>query len=128
LGDRSKQKALGPFLDSACSMNGILFCVAIQKSVMPIGSFRSPFGALGISRRWKEDVFEKLLRVSFFGSFLMSGLCRAGQSVHWITDDDEIVANQQCHEDAKEMMGGMLGHYFPDKLEEFRLGIASKFE
>jgi hypothetical protein len=128
LADRSKQKALGPFLDSAYSINGTLFCVAIEKTVMPIGSFRSPFGALGISRRWKDDVFEKLLRVSFFGSFLVSGLCRAGQSVHWITDDDEIVANEQCQQDAKNMIGGMLRHYFRDRLEEIRLGIASKFD
>jgi hypothetical protein len=128
LADARKQKALGPFLDSMSSINGILFCVAIEKTVMPIGSYRSPFGALGISRRWKQDVFEKLLRISFFGSFLVSGLCRAGQCIHWITDDDEIVANEQCQDEAKQMMSGMLRHYFPDELKEIRLGVASKFE
>ncbi len=58
----------------------------------------------------------------------MSGLCRPGQNLHWITDEDEIVANEDHQKDAGQMMGGMLYHYCPEKMGEIRLGIAGKFE
>ena len=100
LGDGKKQKALVPFLNSANTINGLLLCVAIDKSVPPFAdTIEWPTGKppeeMGKSF-WKPHVWEKLVRVSLFGSVVVGGLCRSGQSLHWITDEDNIVANEEC--------------------------------
>jgi hypothetical protein len=131
LADRNKQKTLGPFLESASSINGILFCVAIEKSIALMSSFRLPSGddiAKWSSLPWKPRVLEKLIRVSLFGSFLVGGLCRQGQNLHWITDEDEIVPNEDYQKDAAQIMGGMLHQYCTEKMGQISLGIAGKFE
>jgi hypothetical protein len=77
---------------------------------------------------WKPGVLEKLLRVSLYGSFLVGGLCRPGQNVHWITDDDAIVADELHQKDAGRVMDAMLSRYCPENMGEIRYGIAGKFD
>jgi len=97
LGDKQKQKALGPFLASASFINGVLFCVAIDKRIKSI-SFDGLPSRLDIAKwsqlPWSPRVFERLIRVLHFGSFLVAGLYRPGQDLHWIMDEDEIIANE----------------------------------
>ena len=132
LGDRRKQNALGPFLSSADSINGLLFCVAFGPSVDP---FAAHFQWLNQGQeddatrpRWKPQVWEKLIRVALFGSVLVGGLCRPGQNLHWITDDDEIVPNEEFQTDASRVIGAILHQYCAEEMGEFALGIAGRFD
>jgi hypothetical protein len=131
LGDRNKQKALGPFLSAASSINGVLFCVAIEKTIKSISypALPSPADIAKWSHlSWSPKVFEKLVRIFHFGSFLVAGLCRPGQNLIWITDDDDIVPNEDFQEDVCRIGGRMLQHYYPQKMGQLTFGIAGKFE
>ena len=57
---------------------------------------------------------------------IVDGLRGAGQNVHWITDDDAIVATEKAQVDAMTLMGGLL-HKYPDEHLVVNLGVASKF-
>jgi len=130
LGDKNKQKALGPFLASASSINGVLFCVAIDKRIQSI-SYRGLPSSTDIaewsSLSWSPKVFEKLVRVLHFGNFLVAGLCRPEQNLMWITDDDEIVANDTFHKDACRIYSRIRQHYCQDNLGKLTCGMAGKF-
>jgi hypothetical protein len=131
LADRQKQKAIGPFLASASSINGILFCVAVEKSISSLYWNGLPT-AVDIARlsglAWAPAVFEKLFRILHFGSFLVSGLCRPGQNLHWITDEDAIVANEVFQADVCRIVSQVFRHYYPHEMKDLALGIAGKFD
>jgi hypothetical protein len=131
LGDGKKQKALGPFLSSACSINGVLFCIAIEKTIKSLTYNGLPTAA-NISEwsnlPWSPKVFEKLMRILNFGTFLVSGLCRIGQNLVWITDEDEIVPNESFQEDACRIASRWLHHYHMQEMGDLTLGVAGKFE
>ena len=131
LGDGMKRRALIPFLKAANTINGLLFCVAFDKSVAPISpSIVWPNG-MDVAARyepfWKPKVWEKLIRVLMFGGVLVGGLSQPGQSLHWITDDDEIIPNDKCLPLACDMAGTVVGHYIEGPME-LQLGIAGKFD
>ena len=132
LGDQTKQKALGPFLEAASSINGVLFCVAIDKAIKSVTSPKRLPTKSEISEfsqhPWSPRVFEKLVRVLSFGSFLVAGLCRKDQSLHWITDEDDIVANEEIQRDVCRIADRFLHHYVSQPLAEMALGIAGKFD
>ena len=126
LGDGLRQKAMLPFLNSANSINGLVLCVAIDKAIQQIvpGLISAKHWA---SVPWKPDVWEKLVRIAIFGSILVGGLSRPGQKLLWITDEDAIVANDNCLDDACLVMGTALWHYCPKGLDDVSMGIAGKF-
>ena len=62
-----------------------------------------------------------------FGGVLVGGLSRPGQSLHWITDDDEIIPNDKCLPLACDMAGTVVGHDIEGPME-LQLGIAGKFD
>jgi hypothetical protein len=123
LADRNRQRALVPFLDAADAINGLLVCVAVEKTVELSGFSRAAEG-----HTMKPHVYEKLIRIAYFGSFLVGGLCRPDQNLKWITDEDEIVANDTRLVETSQVMGGLLLHHVPAWAGEFALGVAGKFD
>jgi len=124
LADARRQMVLYSFLNAAGKLNGILFCVAIDKMA---GQWDLPQGFLGLDGI-KAGVREKIVNVFLYGSFLIGGLSRAGQTIRWITDDDEIVSNESTQQAAMQVMGSMLTARCTHGLAGGALGIASKFE
>jgi len=130
LGDINKQKALGPFLASAGLINGVLFCVAVEKNIESLFYAALPTAveiAEWSAQVWPPKVFEKLLRVLNFGTFLVSGLCEGRQNLKWITDEDEIVANAERQDDTCRIAERLFNHF---NLKDMRVtfGIAGKFD
>jgi len=64
-------------------------------------------GKLLAGLHWLErQTFEKLFRVAQFVGFLVAGLSRVGQNIWWLTDEDEIVANEQRLQAAMKFLAG----------------------
>jgi len=124
LSDARRQKALVPFLNASSKINGIIFCVAIDKSLRA-----SNFGyQFTENSSLKPAVLAKLTRVAIFGSILVGGLGRAGQDLMWITDEDEIVGNERIQQDAGAVIGAILHRCCPFGLTGVDIGIAGKFD
>lgn len=123
LAERNRQRALVPFLGAADTINGLLVCVAVEKTVQLSGFIGAAEGYT-----MKPHVYEKLIRIAYFGSFLVGGLCRPDQNLHWITDEDEIVSNDTRLGETYRAMGALLLHHVPAWAGEFALGVAGKFD
>jgi hypothetical protein len=91
LGDRQRARALPPFLLHANSLRGLLLTVAVKKTAGSLFAASEP--RPGLAKRWRPNVFEKVLRVAHLSGVLMAGLSRPGQSILWVTDNDAIAAS-----------------------------------
>jgi hypothetical protein len=124
LNDVQRQKALVPFLNASARINGVLLCVAIDKEII---SSNLGYTFCGDSV-FKPNVLAKLIRIAAFGSLLVGGLATTGQSLMWITDDDEIASNEASQIEAGNVIGSLLNRMCPFGRPQTQLGIAGKFD
>jgi hypothetical protein len=110
--DKCRQAALEPFLDAANQLNGICVTFAVRKHLQ--GIFDCPH-SLEICRshadlkaNWKQKPFSRMLAIVQIVSFLVSSLAKQGQDVLWITDEDDIVANDLFKADVQKMLGNVM--------------------
>jgi hypothetical protein len=124
LSDAQRQKALGPFLAASSRINGIICCVAFDKSLAG-SDLGYQFEA---AKELKPLVRAKLAKIAVFGATLVGGLSRAGQNLNWITDDDEIVSNETAQQATTGCVGAMLHRCCTHGLSDVSMGIAGKFD
>lgn len=124
LSDRPRQRALGAFLEASAGINGIIFSVAVDK-----GLLASDFGyKFEVPDFVKPSTLAKMIRVGMFGSFLVGGLGAAGQTLKWISDEDEIISNDRVQAVATHVIGSMLYRFCPHGFEGVTLGVSGKFD
>ena len=71
---------------------------------------------------WKDHAFERLFSVTSLLGVLVAGLSAPDQNIWWLTDQDEIVANDQRMQTTTKVFGAVLGRYLPHKLGALRCG------
>ncbi len=123
LNDSRRKQALVSLLKAANTIPGLLFTIIVDKRIGSLfkkdaGSTIEPSNLVN----WHPDTLERLLRMSHFGSTLLSGLSAPGQNVIWLTDEDDIVANSQRIIDGTEAIVNITSHYMPHNLGHFRYG------
>jgi hypothetical protein len=122
LDDALRIKAFPTFLEAASKLNGVLACVAVEKSFQL--ATREQLQRLQYD--WVPEPLEKLVEICAFGTGLVNGLRTQGQNVVWLTDDDAIVVNAEARADASTIMKSCLYPY-PGEKPSFSLGVASEF-
>lgn len=129
LRDRKRKEILPQFLNAANQIPGLLVVVLTKKN---IESLFKPNGHLEITdpeiekfRHWSPRVLEKLLRIVHFLSLFVAGLSRSGQDVLWITDEDDIVANIDRHQDLTTIFGQICSHYLKHNLRHLRVATTA---
>ena len=90
LHDALRINAFPTFLKAASQLNGVLACVAIEKSFLIAAKDDLP----PLQYDWVPGPLEKLLEICTFGAGLINGLRSPGQNVRWLTDDDAIVVKE----------------------------------
>lgn len=116
LGDQRQQKALIPFLKAVDTLNGVLFTVAIEKSIKPFSDC-IPIPNPPAKERQAHDkhTWEKLLRISNFAGAIVGGLCNAEQEIHWVMDYDNIIANDELKKTTAHVCNGFFNYYCPSR-------------
>jgi hypothetical protein len=126
LRDKRRRDALEMFLSAANNITGLSFSVLIDKRITSL--FRES-GRIDLSdpelktfSHWSGKSFEKMLRVVHLVSFFLAGLSRTGQNVLWITDEDEIVANDDRIREVTNFFGNVSSQYLSQPMGHFRFG------
>ena len=129
LNDRQKQKALIPFLLSANRLDGLVLAVLTDKRVQslfqPAGRLSHGDSELATFSDWKISSIERMLRAIHFVSLLLRGLSGPGQDVLWITDQDEIAANEVRLRQLVTAFANVSSHYLPHDLRHLRVGTTA---
>jgi hypothetical protein len=103
-------EALPAFLDAADSIHGVSITFLLNKNIQSVIADNARAylkNCLSEFSGWKIEPFEKLFRITHFIAFLIAGLSRPSQNVWWLTDEDEIAANQQRFETATRFLAGV---------------------
>lgn len=94
LNDVFRQRALGPFLHLCNKFNGLILTILFHKHTKSIYTDEIPERLEQQLVIWKKKpIREKFCRLREFILVILNGLGREHQNVLWITDKDEIVAN-----------------------------------
>ncbi len=126
LRDGNKQRALEPFLDAANKIVGLSITILVHKQIASLFgdgkgiSWQNP--ELAPFSHWPKHTFEKMLRVVHFVSFFIAGLSRAGQNILWITDEDDIAANEMRLRELAKILGNISSHYINHEMGHLRCG------
>lgn len=123
LNDKIRSDNLIPFLSLADNLNGIVFNIVVEKK---INTLFEKIDIIPLEYQiWKKKTFEKLLRVCHLLSILVNGLSKEFQDVCWITDEDNIVANNEQLTLLTTLFANTCSYYLDHDLRHFRLGRAN---
>jgi hypothetical protein len=125
LGDSHRQRALVPFLQSANTINGHLVALVVTKKLSNL-SWRGLFDEttpkrLGLRGVWKERSFEAMFRSAQMFALMLSIWSRPWVDITWITDQDEIVANDNRLDDAQQVAARLSAQFVPHHMGVFAM-------
>lgn len=119
LNNRECSEACFPWLVAADRLNGLLITFAIERS---LGSLFNQ-AELAALRQVRPDLagssrktIERMFRVCHFLAVILSGLSSAAQEVVWITDQDDIAANERLKSSLKETLQNVVQMYLGERL------------
>jgi hypothetical protein len=125
LSDQHKWDALPHFLGAASLLGGLTVTVLVHKSIRSVFflgkglDVRRP--ELEKFRAWKRPALERMLRVVYVFALLVAGLSREDHRILWITDQDDIVANDSRHQDLVDSAVELVSTLSPHRI----LGLES---
>jgi hypothetical protein len=126
LEDGQCRRALDPLLRAADDITGVSLTVAMRKSIKFLCADDTVLGQLpgstNLQRVWPAKQFERMLRVIHIVALLVGGLSRPRQSIRWISDEDQIFANDQFSRDTAGVLSQMTKCYVRDPLGDLALG------
>ncbi len=129
LTDQQKMRALPSFLALANCIKGVVVSFVVDKSLLslfqPVGRLSAHDPELGSYESWKPATIERALRISHIASMLLRGISGSGQDVLWITDEDEIVANESRLRCFVETFGNIANHYLNHTLGHCRVATSA---
>ena len=126
LKDGFKERALEDFLAAANNVVGLSISVLVRKDIQTLFGkgeridWQNP--ELAPYLHWPKHTFEKMLRVIHFVSFFTSGFSRPGQNILWITDEDDIAANDSRLTELTRILSNVSSHYLNHNLGHLRCG------
>jgi hypothetical protein len=126
LGDKKRKLALSAFLSAANTIPGLIVTILIDKNIASLfrttGRLTMDTPELSEYSHWGSATFEKLLRVVHFVSLFLTGLSRPYQDILWITDEDDIVANEERLREFVKIFSIICSHYLKHDLRHLRIG------
>ena len=125
LNDAQRRRALLPFLNAANLFDGACVVVVVHKDLKRMSTSPSSVeiwkSIRGLKGNWRPSAFEAMARVAHFFSLLVAEFSRPHQHVTWITDEDDIVANDDRLTDIMDLAASMAGLYADHPLGEFAM-------
>lgn len=127
--DGVRRAALPHLLYAAESLTGLVLVVLIHKSVGKL--FSSNVDVTILEERmkpmaaWPPSALERAMGASTFVSLLLAGLSRQGQNVIWITDADDIVANEARHRQFVHLFGNVCSNILSHDLGHLRIATTA---
>jgi hypothetical protein len=113
LNDGCKARALPHLLSFAQSLEGISLTFAVQKGIEHIVTAKDSVQKWQgrLKARWERTSLETMVRVTSSVSTLICGLARNAKEVTWISDQDDIFANQDKSEDTLFVLNQHIARY-----------------
>ena len=127
MNDQHRRDALIPFLNAANALHGLCVTIVVNKRISDLcyeTEFLAKMSNLGmdLEARWKLKQFKMMLRIANFVTIFIAGVIRSGQNVYWVSDEDQIFANDSYSRDVSKIMGKLSGMYIPFPVGQLGVG------
>jgi len=120
MSDLRKRSAIQAFLHAASHLHGLCLTVMVEKS---FGSFFKPDQSTTQVPPFKNT--ERVGRLVHLASLLIAGLGRAGQDVLWLSDEDEIAANEAHLRALVTLLSQVASNYIDFNMRHLRVGTTA---
>ena len=129
LNDRIKRQSLQPFLGTIRYLFGSCVSIAVHKrySNMASGKLTLDFWRQvhGLNAEWRPAAFEQMVRTVHLFALLVGRFSKPHQDITWITDEDEIVANENRLTDTMDFVAQFSKLHIPHKLGVFAMNTSA---
>ena len=106
------------YLCIADSLNGWCVTVGMHRSLKSLVSNKESrrwwMKNASLEEKWNTPQFENMLRIVHFLSVLLAEVIGDCDSIEWVSDEDEIFANEKRCRDVTRVLRLTLGSYAPD--------------
>jgi hypothetical protein len=120
LRDRRRASALPQFLRAIDLVHGLVVVILVEKNILSLfkasDRIKSADPEIQLLRNWAPRSIERVLRICHFVAFFLAGLSSDRQNVLWITDQDDIAANESRQGELVEVFRRIVGHYLQHTL------------
>jgi hypothetical protein len=129
LHDKRQLNILEPFLIAADNIEGICVNIAfaknrtihyINKEIMSSISQNSPF--IG---KWSYKTLNRMFKIVHLVSIFIAGFCKPHQNICWISDQDDIFANQDRAQDVTRLLSAFTTMFVKFELGKLAVGLTS---
>ena len=131
MNDRIKLRKFPSFLDHCNQLNGVVvnFVVdaSIRSIISPVAGEFSHFKKITQLDHLEDHVAERLARISIFLGLLAGGFSHPGSDVLWVSDDDEILANDDHIVRSRAALMNILSVVVPHDMGQLNYSVQSKF-
>jgi hypothetical protein len=122
------QSKLQPFLAAADSLNGWCVTIAVHKSLKSLVSNEESYKLWkregNLQGTWNPQQFENMLRIVHFLSVVLAEIMGNCNCIEWVSDQDEIFANDARCLDATKVLKLSLGTYVPNATANLLVGTS----
>lgn len=128
-GSSHLERFLDEFLAIADSLNGWLFTIAIDNDLHSLVADEDTRFAwerfAELTGRWKnQKQFENVLRINLFLALVLSPVIGNTPTLEWVSDQDDIFANDERSTDVTKMLRLSLGAFTPDIERQIVVGTS----
>ena len=125
LNDRKRLRALPAYLEAANLIPGLLVAILIDHRIQSI--FEEQVKGRGSAKDvyfpgWRPRVIERALRVIHLVSLFLGGMSTPNQDVLWLTDEDDIAANEDRLRELVNAFAIVSSHYVGHALGHVKIG------
>ena len=121
MNDGMVRRAIGPFLSAANLLPGLSFTVAIDNRIPTLLNDTVPPDLA----HWKPKVFSSALHIAHFLSIFVAAVSSPGQNMFWITDEDDIAANERLLADLTNVVMNISRMYLKHRLGALQCGTTA---
>lgn len=129
LNDGIRRKSLLPFLRTSEELHGLCTVIIVHKDLRHMTTTKKTLDIwqdlIGLRGRWSPKAFETMARIAHFYCLLVSSCSSRHQHQTWISDQDEIVANDDRHTDIMNLVAKMIALYAKVPYGEFAMNTTA---
>src|SRR4029077_6567215 len=118
LSDRRQRALLSPLLTVARKMPGLCLVVITNRRLRHLclhtdEDYEGLRVTASLNAPWKRRELEEAVRTSYMIALLVRGRSQPGQAIGWISDEDNVFANDTYSADMANLLGQFTGREAP---------------
>ena len=125
LSDKVLHNPYSDFITLANRINGILLSVAVNKKLHLDFKYEDGNENFLFFGKQKPRNIRRILTISHFAALFLAGVVRQNQNIMWITDNDNIVANDKFTIQLTNIAASLISTLVDFNLGHFRCGSSS---